>query len=317
LTDNLQASIVICTHNPRKDYLSKVLLALRQQTTPYDSWELLIVDNASQERVDAEFDVDWHPRARIVREDKIGLSHARLCGLKESKSDLLIFVDDDNVLNSDYVSEAVKIAEGWPILGTWGGQCIPQFEVRPNPKLQLFLGGLALRESQQDYWSNFEYWSSSHPYGAGICVRRSVAEQFADKVRKDSRRLLLGRAGKNLSAGDDFELNRTACRLGLGCGVFHALKLVHMIPANRVEEHYLRNLWRGITYSNYLIRFLDGDFLDARRTRSLRVVLRLLECAMRERSLTQLKFAWSCIQGERDAIKLIRELESCSAKPLK
>ncbi|MBL9092682.1 MAG: hypothetical protein JNL96_15790, partial [Planctomycetaceae bacterium] len=218
---------------------------------------------------------------------------------------------------SDYVSEAVKIAEGWPILGTWGGQCIPQFEVRPNPKLQLFLGGLALRESQQDYWSNFEYWSSSHPYGAGICVRRSVAEQFADKVRKDSRRLLLGRAGKNLSAGDDFELNRTACRLGLGCGVFHALKLVHMIPANRVEEHYLRNLWRGITYSNYLIRFLDGDFLDARRTRSLRVVLRLLECAMRERSLTQLKFAWSCIQGERDAIKLIRELESCSAKPLK
>ena len=44
----LDASIIICAHNPRFHYLERVLAALRIQSLPYEQWELLLVDNASE-----------------------------------------------------------------------------------------------------------------------------------------------------------------------------------------------------------------------------------------------------------------------------
>ena len=41
----LDASVIICTHNPRPDYFARVLDGLRNQTLPMHRWELLIVDN--------------------------------------------------------------------------------------------------------------------------------------------------------------------------------------------------------------------------------------------------------------------------------
>ena len=40
-------SVVISTHNPRMDFLARVIEALKQQTLPREQWELLIVDNGS------------------------------------------------------------------------------------------------------------------------------------------------------------------------------------------------------------------------------------------------------------------------------
>ncbi|MGE5748492.1 MAG: glycosyltransferase family 2 protein, partial [Gemmatimonas sp.] len=42
-------SVIVCTHNPRKGYLSRTLGSLREQTLPHDGWDLVIVDNASDE----------------------------------------------------------------------------------------------------------------------------------------------------------------------------------------------------------------------------------------------------------------------------
>ncbi len=47
-TSLLRVSVVIPTHNPRKDYLARVVDALRGQTLSKDLWELLIVDNGSR-----------------------------------------------------------------------------------------------------------------------------------------------------------------------------------------------------------------------------------------------------------------------------
>ena len=47
-------SVLICTHNPRRDYLDQVLAALRAQTLPVAEWELIVVDNASARPVAAK-----------------------------------------------------------------------------------------------------------------------------------------------------------------------------------------------------------------------------------------------------------------------
>jgi len=45
----MRLSVIICTHNPREDYLRRTLEAFEKQTLPRDQWELQLVDNASNE----------------------------------------------------------------------------------------------------------------------------------------------------------------------------------------------------------------------------------------------------------------------------
>ena len=87
------------------------------------------------------FDIGWHPNGRHVREDELGLTPARLRGIAEAVAELLIFVDDDNVLDPDYLEQALRVGREYPFLGTWGGQCIPEYAVEPAPELKPYLPG--------------------------------------------------------------------------------------------------------------------------------------------------------------------------------
>ena len=93
-------SVILCTHNPRADYLNRVLVGLRRQTLSVRHWELLLIDNASKESIADRFDIGWHSNGRHVREDELGLSPARLRGISEGVAELLLFVDDDIILDA-------------------------------------------------------------------------------------------------------------------------------------------------------------------------------------------------------------------------
>jgi glycosyltransferase involved in cell wall biosynthesis len=82
---------------------------LQRQTLPLYSWEYLIIDNNSQPSLAENVDLGWHPYARVVREEQLGLTAARLRGIKESTAALLVFVDDDNVLAADFLEQAIAI----------------------------------------------------------------------------------------------------------------------------------------------------------------------------------------------------------------
>src|SRR5690348_10184642 len=127
----IRASVVICSHNPRPDYLGSAIDALRNQTLPKKQWELILVDNASEQPLSEAWDLSWHPSARHIRETELGIAIARQRGIKESTAELIVFVDDDNVLAPDYLSAVINICEQWPQLGVWGGSIAPKFEVEP------------------------------------------------------------------------------------------------------------------------------------------------------------------------------------------
>ena len=141
-----RVSVVIPTHNPRADYLARVIESLRHQTLPHEQWELLVVDNASREKVEGRVDIGWQPNARIVREERLGLTFARLRGFEEAKRELIVMVDDDNVLAPDYLANAVRIAQEHPMLGAFGGKCLPEFEHEPPHWLKGITSGLGLRD---------------------------------------------------------------------------------------------------------------------------------------------------------------------------
>jgi glycosyltransferase involved in cell wall biosynthesis len=255
LDDMLQATVVICAHNPRPQYLERALGALRNQGLPKTEWELLLIDNASKTELALEWDIGWHPNARHIRENELGLSNARRRAIAEASADLLVFVDDDNVLADDYLSEALRIKRQWPTLGTWGsGTICPEFELQPASHLKPYLSRLALRDNKEAYWSNVLSCADATPSGAGMCVRASVANEYGRLQSTETIRLT-GRVGTALVGHEDYEVSYVGCSLGFGMGVFPELRITHLIPKERVSDEYFLRHAEANAYSELLLNY--------------------------------------------------------------
>jgi hypothetical protein len=254
----LPASVIICTHNPRHDYLKRCLAALEHQTLPKDQWELIIVDNASASESVPPRSLTWHPRTRILSEPKLGLTPARLCGIRAAKGDLLVFVDDDNVLDPDFLEITLRIGRERPFLGSWSGQCRPEFEQPPPEWTRRYWGNLVIRQFEQDVWSNLPRLPDTMPCGAGLCVRRSAALHYVFLHESGKRSFQFDRTGSSLLSGGDNDLAACACDIGLGVGLFSSLRLTHLIPAARLTEAYLIQLLEGIALTATILDWERG-----------------------------------------------------------
>lgn len=253
----MDVSVVICTHNPRPHYLDRVLDSLRAQSLPQDRWELLLIDNASNQFQEISPDLlRWHPNGRLIHEPKLGLAHARICGIQNARGDLLVFVDDDNLLDDRYLETALKIAADYPMLGAWGsGTIVPEFESPPPDHLKPWLNHLAIRTVDRAYWGNIRTQDSSLPIGAGLCSRVHVAKAYVEHF-KNSRIVISGRKGQALFGCEDYELCFSACTMGLGMGNFPELQVTHLIPNERLQDDYIVRLvastrasWVALSYN--------------------------------------------------------------------
>jgi len=297
----LDASVIICTHNPRSDYFARVLDGLRNQTLPLDKWELLIVDNASRLPLASSWDISWHPTARHILESELGLSWARQRGIQEASADLIIFVDDDNVLDETYLAEAIKIEQKWPSLGVWGsGSIRGDFEVEPPESLRSWL---PVRELTTPRWSNLasceldalfeskQGLAHAIPLGAGLCVRTEVAmayRQFCDQ----SSIQITGRQGDSLSACEDIEISFVCCSNGLGIGIFPELKLTHLIPQHRISEEYFVRFVEGTCLSVFLLQYKWRHIIP-QSPFSVKTLLSVLKTILLYRGVDRkMRFAW-------------------------
>jgi glycosyltransferase involved in cell wall biosynthesis len=297
-------SIILCAHNPGRKALERTLQALQKQSMPREQWELLLVDNASTPALSGEHDLHWHPRARHVREDKIGLTNARLRGIKESVGSLLLFVDDDNILAGDYLEAAVRIGEKWPQLGAWGGQVVPLYEEDPPAELRKWIDDYFVRKLEREVWTNVGKTMETTPVGSGMVVRRIVACEYANLTSSDPIRASLDRAGESLSSCGDIDLSWGSHRLGLGTGLFPSLTLEHLVPKRRMTKKYLLALTEACAFSNQLLRWFWGLPL-AERSRS-EVLYRLYQ-DFRLPSLER-AFSKTRLRGETKGRALISRL---------
>jgi glycosyltransferase involved in cell wall biosynthesis len=246
-------SLVICTRNPRADYFSRCLDGLKAQTLDRDAWELVLVDNGSDEPVASRFDLGFHPDTHPIREETLGLTPARLSGIREAAGELLVFVDDDNVLDPGYLETAQRIALERPFLGAWSGQCRPVFETPPPAWTERYWGMLCIRRFETEAWSNQPRLADTMPAGAGLCVRRDVARWYLHLHETGARPLQLDRSGDLLLSGGDNDLAACACALGLGVGLTPSLQLDHLIPPQRLAVEYLARLAEGISTSSVVL----------------------------------------------------------------
>lgn len=250
----LDVSVIVCTHNPRPDYFRRTLDALRDQDLAIERWELIVVDNASEASLARDWDLTWHPNGHHVHEVNVGLAFARRRGIAVSHANILVFVDDDNVLAPNYLSTALQIGGEWPRLGAWGsGTTVPEFERPPHEYATPLLPYLAIRQTTDARWGNVISQDVT-PWGAGLCIRRGIAEEY-DRQCERGPISITGRRGTTLSSGEDVEMSYVTCQMGFGVGVFPELKLTHLIPERRTSPEYLLRIFKGTVQSNHLLTY--------------------------------------------------------------
>jgi hypothetical protein len=257
----MKASFLLCGHNSRPDLVQRVLEACLHQGDWGPEDDILMVDSGSTSPLQVPEGLE--KRIRLVREEAPGLARARVRGIRESRGEILIFVDDDTVLAPNYLQEARRILRERPYLGAIGGQLLPEYE-GPLPLVEKYYRErLAIREFRGEHWSNRWDDFATSPIGGGLVVRREVAGEWARRCEQTPWRLEMGRKGNALSGGEDFDLLHTACGMGLGKGIFASLRLTHVFPAHRLTEDFLVRLTEGNARTGAVLRGLlePGAFL--------------------------------------------------------
>jgi glycosyltransferase involved in cell wall biosynthesis len=96
-------SVVVCTRN-RADLLRDCLDSLMKIRD--GKGEIIIIDNAPSD--DSTLELATHYPVRYLREDRAGLNWARSTGARAARGEVVIYTDDDAIVDPAWVSEILK-----------------------------------------------------------------------------------------------------------------------------------------------------------------------------------------------------------------
>jgi glycosyltransferase involved in cell wall biosynthesis len=244
----MKLSVIICTYNPKAPILDRVLNSLKQQTLPLTEWQLIIVDNRSDNDVPTKCDLSWHPEHLLVREEKAGLIYARICGTLQTKHEILVSVDDDTPLFPNYLENIQQIFLQNPDMGIVGGRTVAEFAVPPPAWIKSFYPLLAIRDLGEEpiiQQLKVNDTLQQYPQAAAVAVmsmRKECMLDYVEHFNTDNISHTLGRKGNDLSSGEDNDINLFIYKSGYALGYFPQLKFVHLIPESRLQADYLARL---------------------------------------------------------------------------
>lgn len=299
----MRLSVIVCTYNPTPDILKRCLDDIKKALLHVADAEVIVVDNNSTTPISS---LPWLPEIfgehwKLVVETTQGLTPARIRGIHESRGDLLVYVDDDNFVQADFFEKGIALAERNPHIGAYSGQVKLIFKETPEDWTKPYWGLLVYREFSQDVWSNLPHLTATMPCGAGLYIRREVADFYQRLHREGKRKIQLDRTGKSLFSGGDNDMAACSCDLGMGVGLFHELVLLHYIPENRTKKDYLLKLAQGIAASTVIFKAYRHEYpqspsLKSRTANVLRGFLK---------SDTERAFFKAELRGEEEGIKML------------
>ena len=260
----MELSLIISTYN-RAESLIRTLHSVAQQDAPANIWECLIVNNAStddtEKRVAAFIAERPQQNFRLVNEPQQGLSFARNKGIAESKGRFVAFIDDDETINSEFISAYLKVFDEQCAFAAAGVVKAVYDNGRPSwlstyPEKMIanpfYLGKKVMTIS-----------SKITPAGGNMAFNREVFNIYG---RFDTN---LGRCGSQLLGAEEndfFERIRS-----LGERVYYVPNAIvyHHIDTNRLTPEYFTRLAIGVGRSKRMRAEKDGYvaklFADERR----------------------------------------------------
>jgi glycosyltransferase involved in cell wall biosynthesis len=236
---NPRVSVILCTRGGCVPGFGMALRSLEEQDLERERWDCVLVVNGPT--IPLELEQKWTFPMRVVQEDREGLIHARVRGLRESGGDLVVWMDDDACFASDYLSQVLNFFAMHPDAAIIGASVLPS-KAGVIPPLPLWRAlSLQPLESSEPV---LDYSSPQIPLGIGMAIKRSTMERWVGSLERSNWKWSLGRVGTIGGAGEDVDLVATAIDAGECVWLNHQMRLWHIIPSHRIRYRYLRRLIR-------------------------------------------------------------------------
>lgn len=260
----LGVSVIICCYNSVNRLSRTISCIAKQKILESCDYELIIVNNNSTDNTEIiayeeinKYQVLKH-RSHIIYEAKSGLSFARKAGVANAKFDLVLFCDDDNWLDENYLHIGIQTYQRHPDCVVLGGNGIPHPEIHPpewfNYNQRFFAVG-----AQGNDLENITT-KKGCVYGAGAFFKKGVLDEIYNSGYES---LLTDRKGGELTSGGDTEICYII-RL-IGGEIYYNKDLIfeHFIPKERLTISYVTKLNKAIAKSTSTLSTYT-DILNSR-----------------------------------------------------
>ncbi len=250
-------TVAIPTYNGAARLPEILAQLLKQISTENFEWEILIVDNNSQDNT-AELIKSYQQKWSDLRsleycfEQRQGAAFARQKAITEAKSQWVAFLDDDIIPTLDWVANAYKFSQEHPQVGAYGGQIHGDFEVSPPHDFQRIASFLAIRERGEEAHL-YDAKNLSLPPSAAWVVRREAWLECVPSVPT-----LSGRTKGSMVQGDDYEPLLYLHKAGWEIWYNPAMHVNHKIPRKRLERNYLIALSKGCGMCVFQLRLINS-----------------------------------------------------------
>jgi len=228
-------TVIICTYN-RGHSLKDTLNSLSTLRCPEAiRLEVIVVDNNSTDSTKETIRkfIECGPcNIKYLFEQRQGLSFARNAGLEVAKGDVIIFTDDDVIVDSNWLTEIANTfveydadCVGGKILPVWPGER-PSWLSRNNENILALL----------DYGECVLELSIDDPplFGANIAFSRRILNKTGNFSTS------LGRTGNKLYGGEDTDMYSRVFQAN-GKIIYQPKAVVnHVISATRLNKSYFR-----------------------------------------------------------------------------
>lgn len=136
MSESYDISVVISTYN-RSAMLAGALESVLDQRTNSGvgvCYEVIVVDNNSTDdtrRLVERYIEKGHKNLSYVFEGRQGVSHARNCGVVNSRAQIIAFTDDDVRVASDWIANIKRAFDENPQIDFLGGKILPRWDTTP------------------------------------------------------------------------------------------------------------------------------------------------------------------------------------------
>jgi len=225
----MQVTVAIPTYN-RAELLRQTLAGILRQNFPERDFEVLVIDNNSTDHtreIVASF-AAHSPAPRHILEIRQGLNHARNRAIAEAAGAVVLFGDDDILVEPDWVRRMLApFAAGEANkIGAVGGEVIPVFPDGLPPWMAEWHAPLAYRSDAGPLGAR------QLPMGANLAFPRWVFNRLGGF------RSNLDRTGTSYLSGGDSEMIGRVRRAGLEVWFAPAAAVRHQMPASRTTLRY-------------------------------------------------------------------------------
>jgi glycosyltransferase involved in cell wall biosynthesis len=236
MTAPIAYSVALCTHN-HVDRLERTLTDLAGVREPRGNWELLVIDNGSRDATprllaNHRWPAGW--RVRVVCEERLGLSNARNRAVAEARGEYLIFMDDDETADSDWLCAFERLIDAQRP-DAFGGRIRVFFEDdRPNWLTDELLGFLG----ELDRAATITRLTAADAsfFGGNFGFRRDVIDRVGGF---DAR---LGRKGSINTGGEEVDFYHRLLSADMQVWWTPEAVIHHRIQATKLERRYFLDL---------------------------------------------------------------------------